>query len=641
MKKFKNIILFSFVFALMVPIAFTHDIMKIDHFYSSHHYFDYAAAHMWKFGSELVDNVGPLGFLHYPFTYTGNFYYYKLSWYLLQAAIFSALLFFAAMSASLKIYRILALIFIPLVVYQFDAPWFGYEILPRISSILLIYYIIGFRKMSLVNVFVILLGGFYFSILSMEKLSNLYILALANATITIVFILKKQWHLAIINLLVYWFGILSVVYVTGHNVADLLVIYSSLAHFISGYQGALTTQMPTPLLLMIVAEAILIIYVISRRFLVVLGCKDLTLTIEEVAFLFLCLLYQTITWKHAVLRSYSSAGIFIYQFPVFLMLFLITPITGMPGSSLIGLIRKPEARLLFVSLSASLVVCVVYSIQFGSPFYVFDEFYKRVIAFTQVDKYGVESLSNRADVFKESSKLPNHILHKIDESTVDDYGNIPELILQNKLNYKPRPAAMSQIVGEKTINRLNGDYYTDSTTAPIFVFAERFDTKYTDTMTFASLVFNYKLWSVENGFYILRRNSSVGTIKLVEKEVFSANINESVDLPSSNNPLWLNIKFDYSLIGSIQKLIYKPDALTLSVQFRDGFVVDRQIVPTQGEIGFLISPYFYYKSTTGIAAHDRLYKDTPISIQLKGGGWQTKALYGNTIRYIFSDVSLH
>ena len=57
------------------------------HFFSSFLVFEYAFQEGWKLGLDLIDNVGPYGFLHYPETFTGNFYLIKTFWFATNSAV--------------------------------------------------------------------------------------------------------------------------------------------------------------------------------------------------------------------------------------------------------------------------------------------------------------------------------------------------------------------------------------------------------------------------------------------------------------------------------------------------------------------------------------------------------------------------
>lgn len=55
-----------------LPMAFQKTAVTVEEFPSSHHVFHYALTHHWRFGIDLIDNVGPLGIFHYPVTYLGE-----------------------------------------------------------------------------------------------------------------------------------------------------------------------------------------------------------------------------------------------------------------------------------------------------------------------------------------------------------------------------------------------------------------------------------------------------------------------------------------------------------------------------------------------------------------------------------------
>ena len=115
----------------MLPGGFVRDTVDVGHFFSSVHMFEYAFNHGFQFGIDIIDNVGPYGYLHYPYIYAGGAFGTKTFWFALICLVYA---YYATELAN----RILswperglflfAVIFFPL---QVASPWYSFEVIPR------------------------------------------------------------------------------------------------------------------------------------------------------------------------------------------------------------------------------------------------------------------------------------------------------------------------------------------------------------------------------------------------------------------------------------------------------------------------------------------------------------------------------
>ena len=81
MYQYLKISIFLLIFINLIPGGIVRESVNVDHFYSSIHMFEYAFSNRFQFGIDIIDNVGPYGYLHYPYIYTGGAYWTKTLWF--------------------------------------------------------------------------------------------------------------------------------------------------------------------------------------------------------------------------------------------------------------------------------------------------------------------------------------------------------------------------------------------------------------------------------------------------------------------------------------------------------------------------------------------------------------------------------
>ena len=78
-----------FIFLNLLPASFVRDTVEVNHFFSSVHMFEYAFNHGFQFGKDIIDNVGPYGYLHYPYIYAGGAFWVKMAWFALVCGVYA------------------------------------------------------------------------------------------------------------------------------------------------------------------------------------------------------------------------------------------------------------------------------------------------------------------------------------------------------------------------------------------------------------------------------------------------------------------------------------------------------------------------------------------------------------------------
>src|SRR5207302_10303487 len=120
-------------------------------------------------------------------------------------------------------------------------------------------------------------------------------------------------------------------------------------------------------------------------------------------------------------------------------------------------------------------------------------------------------MRERLDSARQETCLPRE-RKIVGQSTVDVFGQEQFYAVFNGLNYHPRPVFQSYMAYNRTLARLNEDFYL-STLAPEFVLFELnpIDRKFPpleDSQVLLHLLINYQLAESEGPFLLLRSNAT-------------------------------------------------------------------------------------------------------------------------------------
>lgn len=96
---------------------------------------------------------------------------------------------------------------------------------------------------------------------------------------------------------------------------------------------------------------------------------------------------------------------------------------------------------------------------------------------TKTEKHYLEGMKNFSStsglhIYTDSNQLPASVKEKVGNNSVDIYPWNSQLLLENKLKFRPRPVFQSYTAYTKNLEELNFNHYNDSSKAPEFVFYE-------------------------------------------------------------------------------------------------------------------------------------------------------------------------
>lgn len=594
-----KVLIFFIIFLSLLPSAFVQEIIKIDHFFSSHHMFELAFLHGSVFGIDIIDNVGPYGFLHYPYTYTGGAFWAKIAWFSMFCVIYA---YYATLLANgiktifEKGLFIFAIMFFPL---QIDFPWYSYEVLPRLAVLFSALYLLteSNHKPIWHQHWHIVLNGVFYALLVLEKASNVHYLLLLTTIVCLFWTKQRRYKDAIYLVSSFLSGIIILWLLAGQKLSNLPVYFNSMNAFINSYQNVLSSSMNQTYLVYASSYCIILAFLLLFRTGVSMW---FTRTWNELLQSILISALVFLSWKHGMIRSTNSYGTILYILPCVFAFVCFYPIYGLDkvGQKIIKKYSFITCGIYLLFLSIFWGNMNAYEHEINLKRTVAKEFHHRLsMLVSYKPQKKLKELNKQLEMLKNTSTLSPSLKSIIGQRTIDEFGDTPELIFLNKLNYAPRPVPINQIVANPILNEKNGRFYQNKTSAPDFVLLKDFNLKLTDTSAYLSLLFNYHTRDQMQPWLLLEKNPTWNTIRLENKVKMQQPINQWIDLSNFNSYFtWLQIDLKPSVLGELKNILYKFEKVRLELMLDNGNINQYDISLSQLASGFLINPIIKSKN---------------------------------------------
>lgn len=183
------------------------------------------------------------------------------------------------------------------------------------------------------------------------------------------------------------------------------------------------------------------------------------------------------------------------------------------------------------------------------------------------------------------------------DGSVDIYSARQTILLAHNLDYRPRPVFQSNMASPTRVAQINVDHLK-SNQAPKYIFFnnEVIDTRYPsieDGLCWPELLTLYDIKSFTPKHQLLLLESSKSPKTYSFKNIFSqkTTVNQEIDLTQiNNNPLWIKLNIETTLIGKLTSAFWRIPILYLRVTLRDGNQYVYYLPREMAKTGFLISP---------------------------------------------------
>lgn len=610
-----KLLIMTFIVLNFLPGGFVHAIVNVDHFFASLHMFEYASYHNFLFGTDIIDNVGPYGYLHYPYTFSGGVFWGKILCFWMISVIYA---YYATLISEKiqtwpeRLLFLFTIVFFPLHV---DIPWFAYEITPRLAVLFSALYFLtkSDKKSRLSDVLHIILNGLFYSFLVLEKAGNVYYLLLVIAILSAHWLIQRRWQNILWLVSTFCLGVSSLWLAAGQSLPGLFVYFQSMRMFIDAYQAILPIKTESNLLIYalfyITLSAVIMLFRTVVSFYLTRTLIELFRSLLISALIFL-------VWKHGIMRGSLSYGSFLYIMPCLLAYLYFYPLAGLDRISQPNRLSKYLShhgayivRCVAFFLLLAIVFCNVFTYEHETNYIkrVSHEFMGRFEALIHYRPQETHhQLSDEYETLKHDHALPTSLKQKLRTGRVDEFGNSPEIILLNDLSYHPRPTPIHFIVGNAALNNKNGHFYQTQATAPDYVFLPDFGFKLTDTQAYLSILLNYHIIQPIEDWLVLKKKMTWQTIGLKELPEQQAHVGEWVSLQElQHNFLWAQIDMKPSILGQLKNFLYKSDFVIIELQLNNDVIQRYSISLSQLQSGLLLNPIIQQKTQLIFSYHEK------------------------------------
>lgn len=189
----------------------------------------------------------------------------------------------------------------------------------------------------------------------------------------------------------------------------------------------------------------------------------------------------------------------------------------------------------------------------------------------QVGHYSKEKFLNN----KDKRYIPATDLQKIGNNTIDVFPWDAEYIIENKLNYDPRPIFQSYSAYTDYLVGVNYKTYLDHAPEFILYDYETVDFRYPFNDDLLIHFFICKNYHIEDTFtsngklrLLLQKKKETSEVQLNKLSTLKGAVNEQISVPG--NVQVIKAEVNYNLTGKLQAFLYRPPVLRIKMQTDDG-----------------------------------------------------------------------
>ena len=327
--------------------------------------------------------------------------------------------------------------------------------------------------------------------------------------------------------------------------------------------------------------------------------QSIRLSFSSYGIIVATLVYVFLSWKHGFVRADEHTMVFIFFLPLSFSIILTEQIQK-------NMQRKQQRYL------AILFIGVVYLCNLAADFQDPGTMLTKLIYWPQnmIEKSrGILNAvsGNFENCFearqinqKKKLRTPDLTIARslIGKASVDVFGYTQWAALANNLNYLPRPIIQGYSVYTPYLQNLNLSYYQSENRPKYILFRiESIDVRYPtldDATILPFILSNYKLIGEDGGFLILQESPNISSnirLKLVSEQTIT--FGETLDISAlKNNMVIIQVKVKPTIIGKITKFLFQSPIITMDVM-NNGVIRSSRFIPAMAERGFVLSPIMY------------------------------------------------
>lgn len=544
--------------------------------------YEYWTLHGFAYGKDIIQNVGPLGFLSYPSIYTGFLDELKL---LINIFLTGSLIFLLwDRSKSLPVaIRIAFLIF---------AGFFVVGDVMFYSLLLLVSHQLMFATRLRGVLFATLL----LALLALAKGTCFFIALFIVAASIIGFLFSSRFIFAITTVAGFAAFLLTIWMLAGQSPANFLAFAYAIASFSSGYNEAMTIyesgRVQAAGFIALLGSVLpnfwrALSSIRKLRFDTPLMSRQLLLSATEFFILF-------VVWKHGFVRADGHVAIFFWYVLV---------------SHAWTLFRRNESCGSALNMSLMLstplwVLVIIASIVGISAVYP-----SSAMEMFRSKCYQIEGnlvgIVKTPELFKRlDTELQKNIANMQLPKTralagmqpIGYFGMLPAPMLYNGFNYVSNPSTISFASWNDIILKADAMFFRDDKRAPAYLLYDlkTIDNRLAaqdDSLAQLEILHRYELVGSENGNLILHRIKGKEPLSRAAISEREYKVGDWVDVPQDSiNPMWVKIGVAENTLAHVVALAYKPSQYFIEIAFKNGAKKTYKFISKMAATGFLINP---------------------------------------------------
>jgi hypothetical protein len=200
----------------------------------------------------------------------------------------------------------------------------------------------------------------------------------------------------------------------------------------------------------------------------------------------------------------------------------------------------------------------------------------------------------RAEFAGQRTAIPEETARQI-SGTVDSYMTGQKALVDNDLDYSPRPIIQSYVAYNSELARLNAEFLTTARAPQTILFGlETIDGHYPsqdDALSIPELLSRYDLKDASGPRLLLRRADQPRGYSLIPLEKRSGIVAHMVDVPVTDDPVWVALHLQLTPLGRLMRAVYKLPKVGLLTVTPSGREIRSALLREEADSGFLLSPY--------------------------------------------------
>ena len=561
---------------------------------NSHDYGSQAAIEYWvknnlRFGIDVIQNVGPYGFIMYPLTYTGILDFQK---FLINITLTGLFVYLMLSFASGKTKTINFLLYVLLALFAYQDTYFYLFFLMITHSLLQIRKNVNniVEDIFLISALVLLgLAKGTFFVLSM------FLVFVLGAT----HILNREYVLAGYRVLIYTTSFMAFWIYSGQNLQNIPEFVEGIFSFSSGYNEAMQIYETIKTTIFGVVLVLLMFALSAWRLLKKYQSKFITANTYAFFLVETAILY--VLWKHAYVRADAHVIALIYYAVIFSFISIWYFDVDFSFKDIRQAKIKQRSEITIKAVATILVFSIAFVCFKSLKLFTLTNHLEgrsrelaNKIGFIMHPRDYIDSLQTKLS--KNVSMMQTENIYKITGIEKIAYlGMLPGFMVYNNFNYIPTPSTISFAAWNKAalVNDFNFFAHAESRPKYVIFSAMTIDNRFSpqdDSLAKLELLNSYDPILTEKDNLLLIKKEAPMHYSFSKLSKQNVRVGDWVVVPESNDPIWLMINFDKSIVSRIGGIVYKPAEYLFEYKTNEGQEHREKLIPKIAETGFLINP---------------------------------------------------